>query len=181
MDFHGFHRFSWVFVDLVSWMLGGDKAQPAAPIETFARFQAFHGFHRFSWILMVFRWSGGREFAGLKIQPAALIETFARFQLPAIIDSLMLAAGWLVGWLAGDDWLLLGGMEDWNNGARTRSTLRRGRRNGRRPSLFLLSTLRQLFPDFPRLLSEVIILKIIPMYQLTNLNPNNAGKCRCIS
>ena len=36
-----------------------------------------------------------------KIGPAAPIEAFARFQLPAIIDSLMLAAGWLAaGWLA---------------------------------------------------------------------------------
>jgi hypothetical protein len=32
-------------------------------------------------------------------QPAAPIETFARFQLPAIIDSFMLAAAWLAGWL----------------------------------------------------------------------------------
>ncbi len=37
---------------------------------------------------------------GLKGQPAAPVETFARFQLPALIDSLMLAAGWLAGWLA---------------------------------------------------------------------------------
>ena len=46
-------------------------------------------------------------FAAGMVQPAAPIETFARFQLPAIIDSLMLAAGRLVGWLAGwlVDWL----------------------------------------------------------------------------
>ena len=44
------------------------KAQPAAPIETFARFQAFHGFPWISsifMILMVFRGSGGSKFASL--------------------------------------------------------------------------------------------------------------------
>ena len=37
-----------------------------------------------------------------------LWKTFAHFQLPAIIDSLMLAAGWLAGWLVGclAGWLL---------------------------------------------------------------------------
>ena len=50
-------------------------------------------------------------------RPAGPLESFARFQLPALIDSSMLAgwlAGWLVGWLAGwlaDDngWLLIVG------------------------------------------------------------------------
>ena len=63
------------------------------------------------------------------MQPAAPMETFARIQLPAIVDSSMLAAGWLLsasflfmdfhkllpsiydagGWLAGwlAGWLLL--------------------------------------------------------------------------
>ena len=63
---------------------------------------------------MVFRGSGvimpcalaGTWDAAMQ-QPTAPIETSARIQLPAIIDSVMLAAGclagWLVGWLAG--WL----------------------------------------------------------------------------
>ena len=58
----------------------GLKAQPAAPIETFARFQAFHRFHGFSLILMVFHGSGVIEFGEAKKQPAAPIKTFARFQ-----------------------------------------------------------------------------------------------------
>ena len=34
------------------------KAQPAAPVETFARFQAFHGFSWISSIFIGFRRSG---------------------------------------------------------------------------------------------------------------------------
>ena len=52
---------------------------------------------------MVFRGSGVMGALGLggeKIQLVAPIETLARFQLLAIIDSLMLAGGWLAGWLA---------------------------------------------------------------------------------
>ena len=60
-------------------MLGGDKRQPAAPIETFARFQAFHRFLCISLILIVFRISGVTD-AGDKGQPVAPIKTFARFQ-----------------------------------------------------------------------------------------------------
>ena len=56
------------------------KAQPAARIETFARFEAFHGFSWISSIFMVFRESGSRKFANLKAQPAAPIESFARFK-----------------------------------------------------------------------------------------------------
>ena len=52
-----FHRFSWIL--LVFRGSGGSKfaslkKQPAAPIETFARFQAFHGFSRISSIFMDF-------------------------------------------------------------------------------------------------------------------------------
>ena len=77
MDFHGFHRFSWIL--MVFRGSGGRKfaslkKQPAAPIETFARFQAFH---RFSWISLIF--IGFRRY-GDKGQPGAPIETFARFQ-----------------------------------------------------------------------------------------------------
>ena len=59
---------------------------------------------------MVFRGYGvvmfldfGRTWDHAMGAPAAPIEIFARFQQPAIIDSLMLAAGWLPGRLAG--WL----------------------------------------------------------------------------
>ena len=69
--FKDFQRFSEIFMDfgrgfLRTWR--GLESGPAAPIETFARFQAgflssddFHcvllifiGFHRFSWILLDF-------------------------------------------------------------------------------------------------------------------------------
>ena len=81
MDFHGFRGMG-------AYSL---KERPAAPIETFARFQAgflsseeFHrisvifiDFHRFWWIFMYF---GVWMLKLLKRQPAAPIETFARFQ-----------------------------------------------------------------------------------------------------
>ena len=57
------------------WMLGGYKKQPAAPIETFVRFQAFHVFSLF-FVDLVSRILGGD-----KTQHAALIETFPRFQV----------------------------------------------------------------------------------------------------
>ena len=52
-------------------------------------------------------------------RPAGPLESFARFQLPALIDSSMLAgwlAGWLVGWLAGWwQWLAANcWKENWN-------------------------------------------------------------------
>ena len=84
-------------------MLGGDKAQPAAPIETFARFQAFRRINGFLSILMVFHGSGVRKFGRAKTQPVAPIESFTRFQLAAIIDSSNIrfigSGGW-AGWLA---------------------------------------------------------------------------------
>ena len=84
MDFH-------VFRGMGAWCL---KERPAAPIETFARFQAgflssedfhrflsiFKVFFRFPSILMVFHGSGVIKFGRAKIQPAAPTETFARFQ-----------------------------------------------------------------------------------------------------
>ena len=49
-----FHRFSWILMDFHDfgvWVLKLLKARPAAPIETFARFQAgflsSEDFHRF--------------------------------------------------------------------------------------------------------------------------------------
>ena len=61
-----FHRFLLIFMYFEVWVPNRHKSQPAAPIETFARFQAgflssedFHGFptisigfHRFSWIFI---------------------------------------------------------------------------------------------------------------------------------
>ena len=84
MDFHRFPSMS----------LYNGKAQPAAPIETFARFQAdflssedFHrflsifiDFHRFSWIFMHFHSFPSMNPYNGKRRPAAPIETFARFQ-----------------------------------------------------------------------------------------------------
>ena len=47
IDIHGFpsistdfHRFLWIFIYFEVWMLKLLKIRPAAPIETFARFQA---------------------------------------------------------------------------------------------------------------------------------------------
>ena len=90
MDFHRFSRFP-------SMGSCAGKIQPAALIESFARFQAgflssedFHrfplifiGFHRFPFILLDFY--GFHGFPSMnayngKIRPAAPIETFARFQ-----------------------------------------------------------------------------------------------------
>ena len=79
-------------------------------------FYDFIDFREFLWFFVDLVAESLPACAGLKAQPAAPTEIFARFQLPAIIDSLMLVAGWpagwLAGWVAGDDWLLLGGMED---------------------------------------------------------------------
>ena len=66
-------------------------------------YYAFYDFYAFPWICfhkVVKIWDYPKRGA------AACRETSARLQLPAIIDSLMLAAGrlaWLAGWLAG--WL----------------------------------------------------------------------------
>ena len=68
---------------------------------------------------------------GDKVGPVASIDRIWR--LGCLVRWLV---GRLAGWMAGcfternmdDGWLLLGGMEDLNNGGRTRSTLRRGRR-----------------------------------------------------
>ena len=107
-DFHRFSRMLMISMDLhgfLAWVSENGKRQPAAPIETFARFQAFH---RFSWISWIFMDSGdlrARMPIQPKVQPAAPIETFARFQLPAFIDSLMLAAGLLAGgWMFAPVW-----------------------------------------------------------------------------
>ena len=60
----------WRYGCSTTW--GGAKEQPAALVKTFV-------------------WGDAME------QPAAPTGTFARFRLPAIIDSFMLAAGWLAG------------------------------------------------------------------------------------
>ena len=82
--------------DLSSPRCFDDKMlEPAAPIETFVRFQAgflssqdFHGFlsifinlHGFSLILKDFHDFGVWVLKGLKIGPVAPVETFARFQV----------------------------------------------------------------------------------------------------
>ena len=57
-DFHGFSDIFIDFHDFGVWVLKLLKARPAAPIETFARFQAgflsSEDFHRFPSIFMVF-------------------------------------------------------------------------------------------------------------------------------
>ena len=79
------------------------KAQPVAPIKTFARFQAgflssddFHHlfhifieFHRFAWIstdFHVLHGFGAWMFDASNAQPAAPMETCARFQAGFFID-----------------------------------------------------------------------------------------------
>ena len=57
MDLHRFSKILMDFIYFGIWMPKGLKGQPAAPVETFARFQAgflsSEDFHRFPLIFMV--------------------------------------------------------------------------------------------------------------------------------
>ena len=97
------------------WMLKGLKGGPAAPIETFARFQAgflssedfhrfiqiFMDFHRFSWIFMDCKAAGLARPAGRSVWlPGFVGRKLEACNLPRSKWSVDFH-GLLLGWLAG--------------------------------------------------------------------------------